>query len=653
MSRIMRIAKILLESKEPVTINKIASELKVSNKTVRNDLNKLQDFVEREGLRLSKKTGVGTSIEGSEENKIQLLQRLKKDIDYVEPYSREGRQNYILKRLFMDSKSITIQELADELYVCTATINNDLKDLEIWLKDFRLKLKKKRNYGVEIVGKEEDYRKAISSILSQSKKVEELQKLLYSEYKGRIDYKSMVQLKALMDIDYKKLEELLNGVEKQLKFRFSQEAYISLVIHIVISMRRIKEGKDILLSKTILSNIKNTEEFQCAKEMSSKMQKYFNVVIPESEIGYITLHILGSKIYQKDLGDLEFSFEKIEESEIAVEIAKSIVDVASDALNMDLREDQALINGLVLHLRPTINRLKYGLTLNNPILEDIKSNYPDIFGVAWMSSRVFEKYLDKRIPESEIGYITLHLGAAVERNRRQIKTLVICHSGIGTSQLLSARLQRCFKEIEILGIVSSTELTKDMLDDADLIISTVPLQIDRFVLVISPLFTQSDIKKVDQYIYKIRQKMVHNDVNGNFIEKEFFYRSKKIKNKEAVICEMCEYLERKQYIKRNFKDSVLLRENIMSTEVGNGIAIPHGDPKEVKKSCIALTVLEHPMKWDKELVEFIFMICIAEKDMAKTKILIRNLYKNMHKSEFLNELRKGDKNIKIMLDRLL
>ncbi|QZY55835.1 BglG family transcription antiterminator [Crassaminicella profunda] len=653
MDRIMKITKILLEHKEPVTINQIALELQVSNKTVRNDLKKLQDFVEREGLRLSKKTGVGTRIEGAEENKVQLLQRLKKDIDYVEPYSREGRQNYILKRLFMNSKSITIQELADELYVCTATIHNDLKELEMWLEDFHLKLNKKRNYGVEVIGEEEDYRKAISSLLSQSKEVEELQELLYSAYNGRIDYPSLIELKGLMDIDYKRLEELLNGVEKQLKFRFSQEAYISLVIHIVISMRRIKEGKDILLSRTILSNIKNTEEFQCAKEMSSKMQEYFNVLKPESEIGYITLHILGSKIHQKDLGDLKFSFEKIEESEIAVEIGKSIVDVASDALNMNLREDQALINGLILHLRPTINRLKYGLTLNNPILEDIKSNYPDIFGVAWMSSRVFEKYLDKKIPESEIGYIALHLGAAVERNRRQIKTLVICHSGIGTSQLLSARLQRCFKEIEILGIVASTELTKDMLDDADLIISTVPLQIDRLVLVISPLFTQADIRKVDQYIYKIHQKMVHKDLKENPIEKEVFYRSKKINNKEEVINEMCEYLEIKQYIKRNFKESVLLRENIMATEVGNGIAIPHGDPKEVKKSCIALTVLEHSMKWDKEWVEFIFMICIAEKDIAKTKILIKNLYKNMDKPEFLKGLREGDKNIKNMLERLV
>ena len=99
MERIMKIAKILLESKKPITINQIALELQVSNKTVRNDLKKLQNFIEREGLRLNKKTGVGTSIEGPEEHTSQLLQTINKDLNYVQPYSREARQNYILKRL--------------------------------------------------------------------------------------------------------------------------------------------------------------------------------------------------------------------------------------------------------------------------------------------------------------------------------------------------------------------------------------------------------------------------------------------------------------------------------------------------------------------------------------------------------------------------
>lgn len=652
MERVMEITSILLKSENPITINEIASKVQVSNKTVRNDLKKLQDFVEKEGLRLNKKTGVGTSIEGPEENKIQLFQAINKDLHYIEPYSREGRHNYILKRLFMHSGSLTTKELADELYVCTATIHKDLKIIEEWIEPFNLKLVKKRNYGIEIVGNEDDYRKAISYLISEVKEVEELQALLYPEYKGRIDYNTLAQLKSLFNIDYKNLEDLLNQVENKLEFRFSQEAYISLIIHIAISMKRIQDNKDIILSKEILETIIDSEEYKCAKEMSIQMEKNFGISIPKSEIGYITLHILGSKIHQKDLGNLNFPLEHVGELELAVEVAEQITAIASDALSMDLKKDKALLNGLVLHLRPTINRLKYGMTLRNPILDEIKANYPDIFGVAWMCSRVFEKYLDVKIPESEIGYIAIHLGAAVERNRKQIKTLVVCHSGIGTSQLLSIRLERCFKEIEIIGIVSSTALTKKMLNSAELIISTTPLQIDRPVLVISPLFTKTDIRKVDKYIYEANQKCIDIGIEERSVEKEIFYRSKKFKNPNQLIIEMCENLEKKQYVKKGFIPSVLSREKIMATEVGNGIAIPHGDPQEVKKSCIALTVLDQPLKWKNEMVKYVFLICIAQKDVVKTKAIFRNLYRNMDKPEFLNGLTKNRKDAKRMLDKL-
>lgn len=652
MERIKKIAKILLESEKPITINQIALNIQVSNKTVRNDLKKLQDFIEREGLRLSKKTGVGTSIVGPKENKIQLLQTINKDLNYVQPYSRESRQNYILKRLFMHSGSLTTGELADELYVCTATIHKDLKLIDEWIKPFDLKLIKRRNHGMEIIGNEEDYRKAISYLISEVKDVEELQELLYPEYRGRIDYQSLAQLRDLFNIDYKRLEDILNQVENKLEFRFSQEAYISLIIHIAISMKRIKENKDIILSEEILMNIKETEEFRCAKDMSIQMEKDFAIVIPESEIGYITLHILGSKVHQKELGVLNIALEKVDELELAVEIAQRIIHIANNALNVELSKDQALLNGLVLHLRPTINRLKYGMTLRNPILDEIKANYPDIFGVAWMCSSVFEKYLDVKIPESEIGYIALHLGAAVERNRKQIRTLVVCHSGIGTSQLLSIRLERSFKEIDIIGIVSSTSITKDLLDKAELIISTIPLEIDRPVLVICPLFRKKDIEKVDEYIYRRNRKLVWKGIDGAYVEKEVFYRSKKFMNYEQVINDMCGVLEKKQYIKKGFKQSVISREKMMATEVGNGIAIPHGEPDEVKKSCIALTVLKHPIKWEREMVEFIFLICISKEDIGKTKTIFRNLYRNMDKDKFLEGLRKNTKDVKEMLNEL-
>jgi activator of the mannose operon (transcriptional antiterminator) len=647
MERVIQIAMLLLESEKPVIVDEIATKLNVSNKTIRNDFIILRDIVERDGLKLVKKAGVGTSIEGPDKNKVNLLQSIKREMEYVEPYSPEGRQIYILEKLLMEGATVTSYGLAEELFVSITTLHNDLKHIEEWVKPYNLKIIKKKNSQIEIAGKEEDYRKAISSIILRGKETDKAQ-TLGQECTGRIDFFSMRQLKTLINIDYEKIEEIVNELEIQLQFRFSQEAYISLISHIAIAIKRINSERKILLSDEIANSIKDTKEFLYAKKMGLQIEEAFKVLLPETEIGYLTLHILGSKMHEKDLADLNVPFENAEELEIVVEIAKNIISVASDTLHINLNDDHTLMNGLILHLRPTVNRLKYGLTLRNPILEDIKTNCSDIFGVAWLSSGIFEKYLNVKIPESEIGYITLHLAAAVERNVKKIKTLVVCHSGIGTSQLLSERLQRSFKEIEIIGIVSSTALRGEILENTQIIISTVPLAINRPVLVISPLFTRSDIKKLEQFIDTLANKY-----GESTIKIEYFHRSKKIKSRKELIFEICDNLKRKQYVTSEFKESVIFRENMMSTEVGRGIVIPHGDAKKVIQSCIALTVLQYPMKWKKEKVEFVFMLCIAEKDMANSKYIFRNLCRQMDKPEFLEGLRGGVKEAEILLEKLM
>ncbi len=642
--RIVEITKILLKSEENLTIDKIAEKINVSNKTIRNDLKKVQELIEKNGLTLIRKTGVGIGIDGFTENKINLLQKIKKNHSYVEPCSSVNRKLYLLKKLFTSKERVTTTEIAEELYVSITTIHKDLEEVQKWLENFNLTLLKKRNQGIEIQGKEEDYRRAISEVLFQTKNIEKSQQSFSTDYKGRLDCKTISQLKMLINIDYGKLEELLKIVEIKMNFSFSQEAYISLLMHIAICIKRIKEDCDISLSEKVLNNIYNTKEFRYAKDLSEEIESHFNVKIPESEVGYITLHILGSKMQEKDLA--YFPLNQVEELKLEEEIAKNIIGVASKSLNIDFTQDKAFLNGLILHLRPTINRLKYGLNLKNPMIDDIKANYPEIFGVAWMCSTIFEKYLDLKIPESEIGYIALHIGAAVERNKKTIKTLVICHSGIGTSQLVSARLERAFKEIETIGIVSSVDIKKELLDKSDMLISTVPLDINRPIIVVSPLMTKEDIKKIEKYI-----EYNFNEIEGGkrkYIKKEIFYRSKRFNNREEIIYDMCRVLMEKQYINEEFVNDVISREDLMATEVGMEIAIPHGEAENVKESCIALTVLEHPIKWHKEYVKFVFMLCISESDKAKMKNIIRNLYRKMNDNEFFEKL-KNDKSASISI----
>ncbi|WP_028992052.1 BglG family transcription antiterminator [Thermoanaerobacter thermocopriae] len=634
MDRILEIINMLLNSEKPLTVDYIANRLKVSNKTIRNDLKKVEEYVQQKGVKIIKKPRVGILLEGPRNKRLELADEIKKSLDFEEPFSPEARKNYILKRLFMSKGSVTIKELAEELYVSRVTIHKDLRNVEKWLNKFNLKLLKKPNYGIEVVGDEENWRNAVASLIVSTKEQKELKEFLYNDYTGRIDYRTLVQLKELFDIDYKQLEKIVSNAESKLKFRFSDEAFISLVIHVAISIERLKHKKDVKLSKTVLNNLKQKDEYVIAQQMAKEIETKFNVVLPESEIGYIVLHIIGTKMQQNKIEDVNLELEDEESIELAVIMSKEIINIAERALCIDLSNDKQLLNGLILHLRPTINRLKYGLTLRNPLLNDIKENYPEIYGVAWMTSVVFEKYLGKKVAEEEIGYIALHLGAAVERAKKPLRALVVCTTGIGTAQLLAARLEKSFKQIEIKDIISSVSLHESILNDIDIVISTVPIEINKPFINISPLLTQNDIKRLDEFIESLTKKS--NLIETQLIEVDDIYLQK-----EDLLSKVCMELSKKGYVKDEYLEDVITREKIASTAIGNGIAIPHGLPEHVNKSVFTVVRLKNPMVWDEEKVDMLFMIALTQRDIGKARYIFRKLYNKLESSEFVESIKKA------------
>ncbi|MDI3311313.1 MAG: BglG family transcription antiterminator [Thermoanaerobacterium sp.] len=631
--RDIEIIKILLNSDDPLVVDELAEKLNVSNKTIRNDLKKIEEYLVRRGLKLLKKPGTGIMIEGPENKKLDLSTELSSYAKFMEPFSPEARKNYILRRLFMSNKNITIKELSDELYVSKVTIHKDLEAVEEWLSKYNLKLIKRTNYGIEISGDEENWRNAAASLIVSNKGQDEIKELLYDDYTGRIDYKTLTRLKELIDIDYKKLEKIVSNMESRLEFRFSDEAFISLIIHIAISMERLRMNKDIRLSKDVLNKLKRHEEYTIAEKAAKEIEENFDIKLPDSEVGYILLHILGAKMQQNRLDDIDIEIKEDENIDIAVTMAKEIIKIAEKALSVDFSGDSQLLNGLILHLKPTINRLKYGLTLRNPILDQIKENYPDIFGVAWMTSTVFEKYIGKKAGEEELGYITLHLGAAFERAKKPLKALVVCSSGIGTSQLLAVRLERCFRNVEIVDIVSSLSLNDVMSDNVDFIISTVPVESKKPVVNITPLLTQSDIKKLENFIDEYYESKKVVDVEILDVGREF-------REKRMVLKYIVSELIRIGYVKNEYLDDVLNREKISSTYVGNGIAIPHGNPENVNKSVISVTRLEKPVNWGDGDVTVVIMVSINAADIKYASKFFRKLYNNIDDTNFKENLLK-------------
>ncbi|MCX7694355.1 MAG: BglG family transcription antiterminator [Caloramator sp.] len=643
--RVDKIVEILLETNQSyITIDEIAEKLNVSNKTVRNDLKVVEKVLFDEGVYVEKKPRYGIRIKVDEEKRVELLQNYKFKSNFIEPYSPQFRRDYILKRLLMKKSNITIAELAQELYVSKVTIHKDIGFVQKWLKEFNLKLIKKTNYGIQIVGDEENFRNAIAHLIVSEKDKEELEEILFNNITTRLDFKTIERLKELVDLDYKLLEKIVENAEEKMGARFTDDAFISLIIHIAISIKRLKEGNDISIPQDVVFEIKEKEEFKVALEVTKNIEKAFGVKFPKSEVIYILLHILGAKMQQNKKDDVLNLVNNIKEDDLSIDMAKEIIDIAQRSLGTYLEKDEQLLKGLILHLRPTINRLKYGLALRNPVLNEIKENYSEFFGVAWMASTVFNKYLGVKIPEEEIGYIALHIGAAVERNIKPFKVLVVCSSGIGTSQLLAARIQKSFREIDIIDTISYLELEKIKLDEIDFIISTIPISNTKPVLQVKPILTQNDIKKIEYYINYMKNRKDNKAFLEKLIDEDLIFLDCNFEKQNEVLKFLSNELTKRDYVDKEYYKKLIEREKMTYTSIGNGVAIPHANPELVKKSKISLLTLKEPIIWGNEYVDVVLMISIAQNDLKEGKFIFKNLYNAIEERSFIEKI-KTAKNI--------
>src|SRR5699024_11039618 len=83
----------------------------------------------------------------------------------------------------------------------------------------------------------------------------------------------------------------------------------------------------------------------------------------------------------------------------------------------------------------------------NPLTEMIKHKYPRLFESVHQG--LIKTWPNFQFPESEIAFIVLHFGGAIQKQATSFyKVFVVCSSGIGTSRLLATRLQQTFSEIQ-------------------------------------------------------------------------------------------------------------------------------------------------------------------------------------------------------------
>lgn len=498
---------ILLEG--PTTTDNLAQNLNVSRRTVLRDIPSLSKKLKTFHIALETKSGVGISLAGESGNMKKLKEKLASSHKPTKLSPKE-RQHLIILSLLENKEPQKLLSFAMEYQVTEATISNDLDACEHIFSKYNLKLMRRPGVGVWVEGPEKGIRQLVTELFYKSFDESQLIGILKDKLPIKRDVQAAdytisdeIKNRLLKLVDANLIEEIeqaLNEILNEFRFPLADSAYIGLIVHIALAMERLKSGESIHMENNILSTLKNNDEFKLAEKLGTRLEKIFGIKIPEEEMGYITMHLLGAKLRTSQGVNEFFALDNFE----VAHMAREILTQAGKELGQDLTGDIIALEGLILHLKPAISRLKLGLDIRNPLLPQLKQDYKELMEVAGSSVKGIERKYGFKVPESEIGYIALHIGAALERKRhKKVPVILACASGIGSAQMLASRLEKELPQINIIDVVSFLDLNEAIkkYPYVETVVTTVPFESDSMhVIHVSPLLDEADVEKVRSHI---------------------------------------------------------------------------------------------------------------------------------------------------------
>lgn len=485
----------LIEMDNYVPASQIASIFNISEKTIYREIQTLRELGYAEIITHS--TGKGFTV--NYHNYVQLnLSHLTNKKGHVT--IKQRREKIFINLLIHSPEAISIAQLSEQFYISKSSIFNDLKYIETLIADIDLSLEK-NNKGTAILADEKLIREVLKNcvikIIVQTNEydlgnIENINLLFLQEY---FSYDDILFAKEL--IDYLKQKGLL-----------IEEPYdINLLTYIIISINRIRQKKFLdtpLRQKTVEFYIK-----ELSLTLKNKIENYLQIKVPDNEFVNI-YHILISSRYSH----IEYQ-QQGEQDDSIIFIDQLINKVVEDSHFKNFKNGD-LKQILYPHVKYLLRRLEHGISIHNPILEQIKKEFIVLFTIIEKAlNELSIKGLVRSINENEIGYLTLYFQHILEQYLQKLCVIIVCSTGIGTSHLLKNRVMHAFPKWEIIELTNLSQIMKRKdFSKVDLILSTIKLDHTKFpipVINVSVFLNDNDLNNIKKTVNNLVSKIITID----------------------------------------------------------------------------------------------------------------------------------------------
>jgi transcriptional antiterminator/mannitol/fructose-specific phosphotransferase system IIA component (Ntr-type) len=652
----------ILNESSVTRIADLASRFDVSARTVRNDINNINYFLDEINggcLEIGEK-GIITNKVGKDASYI-LAQEGK--VLYRTKLSKRERVALSAIILAVSSKYTTIAQLATMIRVSAATVVKDVKDVHEELRQRNIQLISRPSKGLIIAGREADIRQLVLDEQGVAFIMRFLEDLFPT-------------FKTIKEKQSDLIGRIIEEREHVHGFYLTDYSYDYLILYIQIMLWRIAEGRQLEQLR-----LECNDFAKIADDIVECVSKHCNVTVTKNESVFLS-NVLGNLRYMKrrernrEIVDIQI-------------VALRFIEKVSQALGKDLEGDHDLFESLYHHLDSVLpaetKSFPPGLTLC-----EIAKEYPFVVRAVSDSQYILEAYAKRVLSPAEVVYITMHVCAALERKRNgdaRIRVALVCHGGVGSSKLLAAKLRNRFS-FQIVGVLSAHESQYINKDSVDLIISTIPLANPPVAYVqTSLLLTDMDCLAIKNKIERVQYADVGKRTAYNNGEIDFANKIKgdpgsekvlrQIENraqssKELVYAPCLNQLLTEQFIRLNLScadwqaavkecGNILLQNGYISSRyidaminnvIANGayiiispeFAMPHADlGAGAYRTGMSLIRLQEPVSFDAERkAEAKFVCCLSAVDYSTHIRALINLVNILANDKFNMDLKHAE-----------
>jgi mannitol operon transcriptional antiterminator len=504
------ILKIILNTNRPVDSAELAELLNLTPRQVNYSMRGVRGWLKQHNQKLQAAPGLGFAANMLPEQAQLLAQKIARHSEVQIVLSLSQRQQLLALFLLTKLEPVILSQLEQLAQASRMTLVKDLNEIEGWLKNQRVSLIRKTNFGIQVTGPESACQSAIIKLLWGESSLSDAPLVELTHHNG-LTFKLQADAallplvahvgKTLNRITVRRAINVVAQADGQLGGRFSDDAILHLAVVIAVQHFRIQERKHREAQPSELEWLHQTQVWPIAAQVAQRLARDAHSVWMPADIASMAREMLAAPRNEVSLDELKIL------DGFAV-VLEQLLSHISHAFHLPaLKVDQTLHNGLSSNLLPAYFRQRFQLwfppALNCASLPEACERES---AIAREVAEIFQAHWHFELPANEINNLIVLLRAAYIRHRtnKVEHVIVVCPSGMATAQLLMARVRARFPHFNILEVVSLRDLTSIRAASADLILTTIPLP-KPFAkhpkaIQVHPLLTAADIEAITQFL---------------------------------------------------------------------------------------------------------------------------------------------------------